>query len=198
MNQLRLIVDPYNEEIKAAAIGCHISCGGIEECRTYVGNIPEGYDSLEEWYEKESGNLHCWTAVCIDSPDMEPQAEGLQKTATPGAEPEYRETLTLAPTNTGRVTVDNATLFYYPTDQTVFCRVQMTMVTDLAAGITRECASVGHRHPAWVHALATAGAKSFAASIDATGDLSIRAYEDIPAGTILRMTGWWVVSTSEK
>lgn len=44
------------------SFGADISCNG-QDCTEYTGAVPEGYDSLEAWYLKESVRLCCWKIV---------------------------------------------------------------------------------------------------------------------------------------
>ena len=47
---------------------CHASLGGLiicdlGECTEYKGDIPEGYDTIEEWYDEEIEKLNAWKIV---------------------------------------------------------------------------------------------------------------------------------------
>lgn len=47
---------------------CHASIGGfivcdLGECTEYNGDIPDGYETIEEWYEEENERLNAWKIV---------------------------------------------------------------------------------------------------------------------------------------
>ena len=47
---------------------CHVSLGGLVicdlgECTEYNGDIPDGYETIEEWYEEENERLNAWKIV---------------------------------------------------------------------------------------------------------------------------------------
>lgn len=44
------------------SFGAEISCS-LGNCTEYKGDIPEGYETLEEWYEKEIDKLNAWKVV---------------------------------------------------------------------------------------------------------------------------------------
>ena len=58
---MRYIVDAAGY-VKNISFGGLISCGGVN-CAEYTGAIPEGYDSLEEWFLAECENLYRWKIV---------------------------------------------------------------------------------------------------------------------------------------
>ena len=58
---MRYIVDASGF-VKNISFGGLISCGGVN-CAEYEGAIPEGYDSLEEWFLAECEHLYRWKIV---------------------------------------------------------------------------------------------------------------------------------------
>lgn len=48
--------------VKNVSFGAFITCGGVN-CNEYTGALPEGYDSLEEWFLKECETLYRWKIV---------------------------------------------------------------------------------------------------------------------------------------
>lgn len=44
------------------SFGALITCGGMD-CVAYTGSVPEGYDSLEDWYSQEYEKLYRWKVV---------------------------------------------------------------------------------------------------------------------------------------
>ena len=58
---MRYIVD-VSGFVKNISFGGLISCGGVN-CAEYTGAIPEGYDSLEEWFLAECECLYRWKIV---------------------------------------------------------------------------------------------------------------------------------------
>lgn len=48
--------------VKNVIFGGLLTCGGVN-CTEYTGAIPEGYDSLEEWYLAECESLYRWKIV---------------------------------------------------------------------------------------------------------------------------------------
>ena len=58
---MRYIVDASGF-VKNISFGGLISCGGVN-CAEYTGAIPEGYDSLEEWFLAECDYLYRWKIV---------------------------------------------------------------------------------------------------------------------------------------
>ena len=58
---MRYIVDASGF-VKNISFGGLISCGGVN-CAEYTGVIPEGYDSLEEWFLAECEHLYRWKIV---------------------------------------------------------------------------------------------------------------------------------------
>jgi len=48
--------------VKNISFGALITCGGVE-CTEYEGVVPEGYDSLEEWFLAECETLYRWKIV---------------------------------------------------------------------------------------------------------------------------------------
>lgn len=60
-NKLRYILDKNGYV-------CHASLGGLivcelGECTEYIGEVPSGYTSIEEWYDKEIEKLNAWKIV---------------------------------------------------------------------------------------------------------------------------------------
>ena len=60
-NKLRYILD------KDGYV-CHASLGGLiicdlGECTEYIGDVPEGYSTIEEWFEGEVDKLNAWKIV---------------------------------------------------------------------------------------------------------------------------------------
>ena len=58
---MRYIVDASGF-VKNISFGGLISCGGVN-CAEYEGAIPEGYDSLEEWFLAECEYLYRWKII---------------------------------------------------------------------------------------------------------------------------------------
>lgn len=70
---MRYIVDASGF-VKNISFGGLISCGGVN-CAEYEGAIPEGYDSLEEWFLAECEYLYRWKIVGGNlTPDDEAEA----------------------------------------------------------------------------------------------------------------------------
>lgn len=204
MGNLWLILDTDDmwdtgAPIKGAALGCRVGCNG-QTCLPYVGEVPKGYSSLEDWYIKESGRLCYWHAMPGDeSEGMGGTAYGLTKIEPldprPGMETAARERLTPTAADETLATVDSATLFYYPEHQMVFCRLQMTMVEDLPKGYY-QMAVVDSKLPAFIHPLAvTSGKYSADGYVTSSGGFYVRAHETVPAGQAVRLAGWWVVAS---
>jgi hypothetical protein len=47
---------------------CHASLGGLVvcdlgECTEYVGEVPSGYSTIEEWFDGELDKLNAWKIV---------------------------------------------------------------------------------------------------------------------------------------
>lgn len=196
MSALRLILTS-SYVVKAAALGCMFSCGG-EECLEYTGAAPAGYSSIEDWYAKESGNLHCWSAQTYTTAEGTTAINLKRNSNTPAAEIGVREALDLTVSDASKATIDSSSVYYYPEEGMVFARVAVALATDLAKGSVREVAKVTNRHPVFIHALAATGAKMVNGYVATDGGLGIRAHEAITAGTILRLTGWWVVAADNK
>lgn len=196
MSALRLILTS-SYVVKAAALGCMFSCGG-EDCLEYTGTVPAGYSSIEDWYAKESGNLHCWSAQTYTTAAGTTAINLKRNSNTPATEIGLRETLDLTVNDASLATIDSSSVYYYPEEGMVFARVSVTLVTALAKGSTRKVAVVSSRHPAFVHALAVAGTGLASGSVNTEGSVFLRAHEAITAGTTLRLTGWWVVAADNK
>lgn len=58
---MRYITDS-NGYIKELSFGATITCGG-SECTEYTGSIPDGYESLEDWYLAECDKLYRWQII---------------------------------------------------------------------------------------------------------------------------------------
>lgn len=196
MSALRLILTS-SYVVKAAALGCMFSCGG-EDCLEYTGTAPAGYSSIEDWYAKESGNLHCWSAQTYTTPEGTTAINLKRNSNTPAAEIGVREALDLTVSDTSQATIDSSSVYYYPEEGMAFARVSVTLATDMAKGSTRKVAAVGSRHPVFIHALAVAGTGLANGSVNTEGGVFLRAHEAIAAGTTLRLTGWWVVGANNK
>ena len=48
--------------VLAVSFGCELSFADCD-CTEYTGKVPSGWNSLEEWYEDEGGNLWRWKIV---------------------------------------------------------------------------------------------------------------------------------------
>lgn len=48
--------------VKNISFGALLTCGGMN-CTEYTGAVPEGFDTLEEWYLAESECLYRWKIV---------------------------------------------------------------------------------------------------------------------------------------
>jgi hypothetical protein len=60
-HKLRYILDKDNYV-------CHASLGGLVvcdlgECTEYIGDIPKGYETIEEWFEEELERINAWKIV---------------------------------------------------------------------------------------------------------------------------------------
>ncbi len=60
-DKLRYILDK-NGYIFHASFGGLISCD-LGECTEYVGEVPSGYETIEEWYDGEIDKLNAWKIV---------------------------------------------------------------------------------------------------------------------------------------
>ena len=60
-NKLRYILDK-NGYVCHASLGGLIICD-LGECTEYTGEIPNGYSTIEEWYDKEIDKLNAWKVV---------------------------------------------------------------------------------------------------------------------------------------
>ena len=58
---MRYIADS-NGYLKEVIFGGQVSCGG-RDCVSYTGPVPDGYDSLAEWYQAEECYLYMWRVV---------------------------------------------------------------------------------------------------------------------------------------
>ena len=60
-NKLRYILDK-NGYVCHASIGGLIVCD-LGECTEYIGEVPNGYSSIEEWYDKEIEKINAWKII---------------------------------------------------------------------------------------------------------------------------------------
>lgn len=58
---MRYIADE-NGYLKEVSLGADIYCEG-QVCTEYIGDVPEGYDSLTDWFVLECDKLHRWHIV---------------------------------------------------------------------------------------------------------------------------------------
>lgn len=58
---MRYIVDS-DGYLLSVSFGAQIECGGVN-CTEYTGAVPDGYDSLEDWYTQECEKLYRWMIV---------------------------------------------------------------------------------------------------------------------------------------
>lgn len=58
---MRYIVDA-DGYLLSVSFGAQIKCGGVS-CTEYTGAVPEGYDSLVDWYTQECEKLYRWMIV---------------------------------------------------------------------------------------------------------------------------------------
>lgn len=66
-------------QVLEVSFGATIVCGG-RECTEYTGVVPDGYDSLTDWFAQEGDKLHRWKIVdgnLVEQADApEPAAPG--------------------------------------------------------------------------------------------------------------------------
>lgn len=58
---MRYIADS-NGYLLYVSFGADIKCDG-DECTEYTGTVPDGYESLDEWYSEESEKIYMWKIV---------------------------------------------------------------------------------------------------------------------------------------
>lgn len=58
---MRYIADS-NGYLLYVSFGADIKCNG-NECTEYTGTVPDGYESLDEWYSEESEKIYRWKIV---------------------------------------------------------------------------------------------------------------------------------------
>lgn len=56
---MRIIYDPDTDKVLAVSFGAAVACNGAD-CVEYEGEVPSGYESLEDWYLKEADKLYRW------------------------------------------------------------------------------------------------------------------------------------------
>ena len=56
---MRIIYDPDTDKVLAVSFGAAVTCNGVD-CVEYEGEVPSGYESLEDWYLKEADKLYRW------------------------------------------------------------------------------------------------------------------------------------------
>lgn len=64
---MRFIRDE-NNRLLYVSFGADIACDG-QTCTEYVGDVPDGYQSLESWYIIEQEKLYRWTVVDVPVTD---------------------------------------------------------------------------------------------------------------------------------
>lgn len=196
MSALRLILTS-SYVVKAAALGCMFSCGG-EDCLEYTGDVPAGYTSLEDWYAKESGNLHCWSAQTYTAAGVTTAINLRRNANEPAAEIGVRENLTAEAVDSAKAAINSASVFYYPEQRMGYVRTSLDLAAALSAGDTRTTVSVSHRFPAYQTPLEVYCSKQVSAYIGSTGKITIRAHEALAAGATVIVAGWWAVATDQQ
>ena len=89
--------------VKEVSFGAVIACGG-SECVDYTGTVPEGYTSLEDWFNACGGELYRWKIVdgnlAIDTSAEEPV-----EPPTPGSAGGVSSVNGVSPNSSGNVTL---------------------------------------------------------------------------------------------